>query len=53
MRTWSIGSILLILAIICFVLAVIGISVRVDLIALGLAFFAASFLFAGGSILRR
>ncbi len=44
MRSWSLGSILIIIAIICFVLAAIGIDVRVDLVAVGLAFFAASFL---------
>jgi hypothetical protein len=47
MRTWSIGSILLIIAIICFVPAAIGLDVNVSLVAVGLAFFAASFL-AGG-----
>ena len=44
MRTWSIGSILLVIAIICFALAAIGLDVNVSLVAVGLAFFAASFL---------
>jgi hypothetical protein len=44
MRTWSLGSILLIIAIVAFALAAIGLKVDVNLIALGLAFFAASFL---------
>jgi hypothetical protein len=44
MGTWSLGSILLIIAVICFVLAAVGLKVDVNLIALGLAFFAGSFL---------
>jgi hypothetical protein len=44
MRTWSIGSILLVIAIIAFVLDAIGLKTDVSLIAVGLAFFAASFL---------
>lgn len=44
MRTWTIGSILLVIAVICFALAAIGLDVNVSLVALGLAFFAASFL---------
>lgn len=44
MRTWSLGSILLVIAIIGFVLEAIGLDVKVSLIAVGLAFFAASFL---------
>jgi hypothetical protein len=44
MRTWSIGSILLIIAVICFALAAIGLDVNVSLVALGLAFLAAGFL---------
>lgn len=47
MRTWSIGSILLIIAVICFALAAIGLKVDVNLLALGLAFFAGSFLVGG------
>ncbi len=53
MRTWSLDAILLIIAIICFALAAIGLDVRVNLIALGLAFFAASFLVPGGLLGRR
>jgi Zn-dependent membrane protease YugP len=42
----GIRGILLIVAIICFVIAAVGIDVgRIDLIALGLAFFAGAFLF--------
>ena len=44
MRPWGISTILLVIAIICFVLAAIGIDVSVSLVAVGLAFFAASFL---------
>jgi hypothetical protein len=48
MRTsWSIGDILLVIAIICFVLAAIGLKVDVSLVDIGLAFFAGSFLVAG------
>lgn len=42
--TWGISEILLLVAVICFVLAAIGLDVKVSLIAVGLAFFAASFL---------
>ena len=42
--TWGISEILLLIAVICFVLAAIGLDVRVSLVAVGLAFFAASFL---------
>jgi hypothetical protein len=53
MRTWGIGPILLIIAIICFALAAIGLKVDVNLVALGLAFFAASFLAGNmGGVLR-
>jgi len=48
MRTWGLGSILLIIAIICFALAAIGLKVDVSLVALGLVFFAASFLVGKG-----
>ena len=44
MRTWGLGSIFLIIAIICFVLDAIGLDVKVSLTDVGLAFFAASFL---------
>jgi hypothetical protein len=47
MRTWSIGTILLIIAVICFALAAVGLKVDISLIALGLAFFAGSFLVGG------
>lgn len=41
----TVGSILLIVAIICFVLAAVGVAVgEISLLPLGLAFFAASFL---------
>lgn len=48
MRTsWSIGDIFLVIAIICFVLAAIGLKVDVSLVDIGLAFFAGSFLVGG------
>jgi energy-coupling factor transporter transmembrane protein EcfT len=47
MRTWSISSILLLVAVIAFALAAIGLKVDVSLIAVGLAFFAAAFLVGG------
>jgi hypothetical protein len=47
MRTWSLGAVLLVIAIICFVVAAIGVDVKVDLTDLGLAFFAGSFLVGG------
>jgi hypothetical protein len=52
---FDIGGILLIVAVILFVLAAIGIALgNLDLVTLGLAFFAASFLFGGGGFsLRR
>jgi hypothetical protein len=51
MRTsWSIGSILLIVAVICFVLAAIGVKVDVSLMDIGLACFAGSFLVGGRSL---
>jgi hypothetical protein len=52
MRTsWSLADILLIIAVICFALAAIGLDVAVNLVALGLAFGFASFL-AGNRTLR-
>lgn len=56
MRTLGLGSIFLIIAIICFVLDAIGLDVRVSLTDIGLAFFAAAFLvggLGGGGILGR
>jgi hypothetical protein len=51
MRTsWSIGDILLIVAVICFVLAAIGLKVDVSLVDVGLACFAGSFLVGGRSL---
>jgi hypothetical protein len=45
MRTnWGLADILLLIAVICFVLAAIGLDVKVSLIAVGLAFGFASFL---------
>jgi hypothetical protein len=40
----SIKGVLIIIAVICFVLAAIGFHVAVDLVAVGLAFFAGAFL---------
>ena len=43
------STILLLLAVVAFLLAAFGVALgRVDLLALGLAFFAASFLVGGG-----
>jgi hypothetical protein len=48
MRTsWSIGGILLVIAVICFVLAAVGLKVDVSLVDIGLACFAGSFLIGG------
>ncbi len=51
----GLSSILLIVAIICFVLAALGIALgSISLVALGLAFFAGSFLVGDGGLnLRR
>jgi hypothetical protein len=52
MRTsWSLADVLLIIAVICFALAAIGLDVAVNLVALGLAFGFASFL-AGNRTLK-
>ncbi len=40
----SIGTILLVVAVICFIADAVGLSSKVSLIAVGLAFFAGSFL---------
>lgn len=52
---FDIGGILLLVAVVLFVLAAIGIALgTLDLVNIGLAFFAASFLFGGGGFsLRR
>jgi hypothetical protein len=42
--TWNTATILLVIAIICFALAAIGLKVDINLTALGLAFGFASFL---------
>jgi hypothetical protein len=54
MRT-SLGpsAILLIIAVVCFALAAIGLDVRVNLIALGLAFAFGSFLVGNVDLARR
>lgn len=44
MRAWGARGILLLLAVICFVVAAFGFAAPVNMTALGLAFFAASFL---------
>lgn len=41
---WGLSQILILIAVICFVLDAIGLDVKVSLIAVGLAFFAASFI---------
>ena len=42
--SWGLAEILILIAVICFVLAAIGLDVNVSLVALGLAFGFASFL---------
>jgi hypothetical protein len=42
--SWSLGDLLFLIAIICFVLDAIGLDVRISLVALGLAFGFAGFL---------
>ena len=41
---WGVSEILILIAVICFVLAAIGLDVNVSLVTVGLAFFAAAFL---------
>ena len=41
---WGLSQILLLIAVICFVLAAIGLDVKVSLVAVGLAFGFAAFL---------
>jgi len=48
--TWGISQILLLIAVICFILAAIGLDVRVSLQSVGLAFFAAAFLVPNGGV---
>ena len=48
MKISGLREILLIIAIIFFVLAAIGLKVDISLVAIGLAFFAGSFLVGGG-----
>ena len=51
MRTsWGLSSILLVIAVICFVLAAIGIDVKVSLVDIGLACFAGSFLVGNSGV---
>ena len=53
MRTsWGLADILILIAVICFALAAIGLNVDVSLIALGLAFGFASFLVGNRGIRR-
>lgn len=52
--TFTPGSILLVIAVVLFLLAAFGVQFgTVSLLPLGLAFFAAAFVFAGGSGWRR
>jgi hypothetical protein len=44
MPTWNARAVLLLIAVICFALAAIGLDVAVNLVALGLAFGFAAFL---------
>ncbi|HET7181133.1 MAG TPA: hypothetical protein VFI15_02770 [Candidatus Limnocylindrales bacterium] len=48
--TWGISQILILIAVICFILAAIGLDVNVSLVAVGLAFFAAAFLVPSGGV---
>jgi hypothetical protein len=50
--TWGLGNILILIAVICFVLAAIGLDVHVSLVALGLAFGFAAFLVGNRGIAR-
>lgn len=49
--TWAFADVLILIAVICFALAAIGLDLAVNLVALGLAFGFASFL-AGNRSLR-
>ena len=42
--SWSLKSLLILIAVIVFIVAAIGVKVDINLIALGLAFFAAAFI---------
>lgn len=42
--SWGLSDILLLIAVICFILAAVGLDVRVSLVAVGLAFGFGSFL---------
>ena len=49
--TWSLRSILLLVAVVLFVLAAVGVALGdVSLVPLGLAFFAAAFLIGDGGL---
>jgi hypothetical protein len=52
MRTWGLADILILIAVICFALAAVGLDLRVSLVALGLAFGFASFLVSSRGIRR-
>jgi hypothetical protein len=51
--TWGPRTILLLIAVILFVAAAIGIDTNIDLVALGLAFGFGAFLLGDGDLLRR
>jgi hypothetical protein len=42
--SWTLKSVLILVAVIVFIVAAIGVKVEINLIALGLAFFAAAFI---------
>lgn len=44
-RAGGVSLVLLVIALICFVIAALGVKVDVNLVDIGLAFFAASFIF--------
>jgi hypothetical protein len=47
LTSWGLAGIFRLIAVICFVLAAIGLRVDVSLVDIGLAFFAGSFLVGG------
>lgn len=50
--TWTLKTVLILIAVIVFIVAAVGIKVEINLIALGLAFFAAAFIVPEGSLRR-
>jgi hypothetical protein len=50
--SWTLKTVLILIAVILFIVAAVGIKVEVNLIALGLAFFAAAFIVPDRSLRR-